>query len=113
MADNFSVDESSQSLSDTQHEMELDVIQDNGGRNYIAVTCGDILYLECPKRMPNSRALEKCVLYNDTFYMTRQLRGNVCHAYWEVTIEGVVKSAVMLAVSALKSSFEKDIGGPY
>ena len=51
-----------------ESQEELDVLQDQGGQNYIEVTCGDAtggLFLEKLRRMPNRKALEKCILSNN------------------------------------------------
>ena len=63
--------------------------QDKTGRSYIEVNCGDIsgrLYLENLKRMPNSRALEKCILSNNTLYTPQEfesLGGKKTNKAWK------------------------------
>ena len=58
-----------------ESQEELDVLQDQGGQNYIEVTCGDAtgeLFLEKLRRMPNGKALEKCILCNNLLYTPQE-----------------------------------------
>ena len=60
--------------------MELVVKYDRTGHSYIEVNCEDIsgrLYLENLQRMPNSRALEKCI-FNKTMPFIPQEFESMC-----------------------------------
>ena len=106
-------------LQSDKLQAELEVKLDKAGQSYIEVNCGDIsggLYLEKLKRMPNGRALEKCILSNSSLYTPQEFEsmgGKKANKAWKKSIKHKgIPLQKLLAAGALKEQGEGTAGAP-